>query len=379
MEESKTQNNELPEFNDYVEPEEVLLRRVANIYNDFKPVLWKTGKVELLRDDDGNVIGFYHFWKPWAHGIDVKSYRDSLPPEIFNHQLKELDVDDPEAVAEFMTEYGMIFDSWAGNISEMAQYNRFVNVESYGRPSVESIDAMARIEGSWITPRAWYTENRYNTKMLWEAEYKRMRACAESDDWSSFEPKQFLVSYGEVKENIGLVFEMVKLAKAASQYEEEDPLAEALGIDRSGLFDEILYLDEMLNGLLHVYHPKVGFQYILDGVPGNPTYHCDLFDIHDSEGAMSASFMNAVALQIRDFNIHLSDAHQCAECGEIFIVKQTARATKRAHSDSKFCCDKCKNKNTQRRHRESAGYKQKQAKKKASMKKPSKDDATPAQ
>ena len=94
---------------------------------------------------------------------------------------------------------------------------------------------------------------------------------------------------------------------------------------------------------------------------------------------MSASLMNAIALQIRDFNIHLSDAHQCAECGEIFIVKQTDRATKRAHSDSKFCCDKCKNKNTQRRHRESAGYKQKQAKKKTAEKKPSKEDATPAQ
>ena len=378
MEESKPQNNELPEFDDYEEPKEVLVRRVANIYDDFKPVLWSLGKVEILRNDAGEAVGFYYMWAPYKKGFNIKSYRDELPSEIFNHQLKELDVDDPEALADFMTEFGMIFDSWAGNIDEMAQYNRFVNVECYGRPSVEGIDAMIRLEGSFITPRAWHTNCRYDTKLLWQEEYKRMLTYAENDDWSSFEPKRFLVSYGEVRENIELVYEMVKLAKAASTSEEEIPLAEALGIDRAGLFDEILYLDEMLNGLLHVYHPKIGFQYIVDGVAGEPTYHCDLYDIHDSDGAMSASIMNAIALQLRDFNIHLSDAHQCAECGEIFIVKQTTRATRRSHSDSKFCCDKCKNKNTQRRHRESAGYKQKQAKKKA-KKKPSKNDATPAQ
>ncbi|MBQ9004073.1 MAG: hypothetical protein IJ087_19695, partial [Eggerthellaceae bacterium] len=282
MNDSKPQSNELPEFDYYEEPREVLVRRVANIYDDFKPVLWSLGKVEVLRNSDGEAIGFYYMWAPYKKGIDIKSYRDDLPSEIFNHQLKDLNADDPDALAEFMTEYGMIFDSWAGNIDEMAQYNKFINVEKFGRKSVADIDAMIELADSFVNPIGWYTDNRYDTKLLWQEEYKRMRVCAENDDWGDYEPRCFLVSYGEVKENIKLVFEMVKLAKAASTSEEEVPLAEALGIDRMGLFDEILYLDEMLNGLLHVFHPKVGFLYIVDGVVGEPTYNCDLLDIHDS-------------------------------------------------------------------------------------------------
>lgn len=357
-----------PELKD--EPE-VLVRRVANIYDDFKPVLWSIGEVEILRDESGNALGFYYNGK-----LRGKGWRDDIPAEIFNHQIKDIDNASPEAKSAFMTEYGMIFDSWPGAIDEMAQYCKSVNIRKWGTLSIERLDALISQIDSYITAGPHTSQGRFQTRDLWKAEYERMKWYAENG-WDDYEPRLFLVSCEEVQENIDIVFNLVDLAKAAAQSEIEREVAELAGIERCDFFDEILYLDQVLNGLLHVFHPKVGFQYIVDGKAGEPTYYCDLLDIHEGDGPMSASLMNAIALQIRDFNIHLSDAHQCAECGEIFIIKQTTRATSRAHSDSKFCCDKCKNKNTQRRHRESAGYKLKQAKKRA-MKKSLENEAPTA-
>jgi len=338
------------------EPErKAILRRVANIYDCFKPVLWSFGDVSVLTDEEGYAVGFYC--------KKADRIRKDIPVEIFNHQLKELDLNDPDELAAFMSEYGTIFDSWRDSASEMARYNKFIDIQRYGRPDKDRIDNEKIAIGSPInlTPPSM---GRLATRELWLDECERMRRF-EADGWNGYEPRLFLVSYEEVVENIELIFEIVRLAKAATQSQDEDMVARLAGIDREIFFDESLYLDQMLNGLLHVFQPKIGFQYVVDGEEGEPTYHCDLFDIHDYAGSSSASFMNAVALQIRDFNINGCKARQCAECGEIFVVKQTFKQSKRSHSDSMFCCDRCKGRNAQRKHRNTEGYKLKQARKKA--------------
>lgn len=335
--------------------QKVLMKRVANVYNDFKPIPWLYGEISVLKDEDGLPLGFYCSEK--------NTVRESLPAEIFNHQMKGLSHEDADALAAFMSEFGVIFDSWPGALGEMSQYCKFVDVRRYGKPDISQIDAAINYLESGIGLGPQTSQGRLFTHDLWVSEYERMRVFA-SEGWDAFEPRLFLVSIEEVCENLDTISSLVKLAKSASQSEDEETISLLAGIERCNLTDEILYLDQTLNALLHVFHPKVGFQYVIDGQPGKPTYDCDYWESVDDFGPTSASLMNAIALQIRDFNLRLSDARQCAECGEIFIVKQSSKPVKRAHSDSMFCCDRCKNRHAQRKHRSTEGYKQKQARKK---------------
>ena len=338
----------------------VRLRRVANIYGDFKPILWVVGEVGILRNESGKALGFY-YENQGKSSWDTFDWREDIPVEFFNHQLKDVDGGTPEELAALMSEYGMIFDSWPGAINEMALYSRTVNVRKWGTPSIEEIESQIEQLDTHVSS-VFPSEGRRKTKALWKAEYRRLEEYAKKG-WEGYRPRTFMVSIEEVRENIDLVFDMADLAKAASQSDTEDDIARIVDIARYDFFDTILDLDRMLNDLLHVFHPMVGFQYIVDGEEGKPTYYCDQQDIHEEDGSEPASLMNAIALQLRNFNINLGSARQCSECGEVFIVKQTKRPSKRPHSDSMFCCDKCKNRYAQRKHRESPGYKLSQSRK----------------
>ena len=77
----------------------------------------------------------------------------------------------------------------------------------------------------------------------------------------------------------------------------------------------------------------------------------------------------AISIQMWNFLIESRAGYSiCKECGRPYIRKSTSAKTS-ARSSSKFCCDKCKNRNAQRKYRQSEGYKLKQKKKSLSMQK----------
>lgn len=324
------------------------IKRVGNIYDDFKPAPWNRGGVKILYSPDGEAVGFY--------AVESSSIT-SLPNEIFNHQMKELDIEEPEQIADFMSKYGMVYHGFTEAAEEMDEYCKRTCPYRWGTLVDEEVDALVK---SLAMPKYPWPDGRYETIQLWIGEYKRLSTWkCDSSEW---EQKLFLVSYEEVKACIETMTNCVSLAKAIAKTDVEQEIETMMGFAKGEFYDESLYLDTYLNSHLTNIHPKVGVLYVGEGLPQNPSYN-DSYEEYESY--TKGSFMRALALQIRDFNIHLGEYRECKECGEIFVKRQSRKPNMRVHSDGEFCCDKCKNRFTQREYRKSPGYKLKQAEKRA--------------
>lgn len=330
---------------------------------------WRVGKVSVLYDEAGKTaLGFY---------LDGPSTeRSEIPVEIFSHQIAELSLDDPEKIAEFMSEYGMIFDSSPYALDEMDRYCHCVD-------SCYAFDYNEKAITPWLKRG---TELKYGcswgrsmTRLLWREEVARLneywklqptfaqmaeRAMhPECFDEPSVEsapnPKVLLVSIQEVIECVELIRDLAILAKAF-HYEDPVPRLASIGTGEELRF-RIVQLDRALNNLLAAFHPRMETCIVDENHQPISLLDADEVDYTFIE----YSLMNAIGVELWEFSNDASLVRLCRECGQPFIRKQSKSKTSRSNLKSDFCCDKCKNRNSQREHRKTSGYRQQQEKRRA--------------
>lgn len=298
---------------------------------------WPNPDIETI-ELDGEVVGFC-----WA-SVDWHSTRESLPPELFNHEMRKLDADDPRAVAEFMGEYGILFAPWSRYAEEMTAFNLFIDDGIVGtKPRTKrQIRDKLRELGDDDGVAEW----RLETRKLWAAELKRKM----ESDFDDYEPRLFIVSYAEVRVCLLMVENYVTITSALHDFDgTEDDLARRLDIDDVGEAVSIVtYYDNMINDMLGAHHPDV-FMMTDDGIDFAAGGY-----MHVREKLGDRSLMHAVALQLYELNANLDKARHCRECGRLFLTRRTkGKTSARSQSSSVFCCDACRNRHAQRKHRES--------------------------
>ena len=316
----------------------MLWKRIAH---EGTSVRWPTPEVATL-EVDGEVVGFY-----WPDQM-FKGQRDKLPTEIFNHQLVDLDVNDAQEVARFMTEYGVIFAPWSGYGEEMGRFNKFINdcwLPTKKRTKGQ-IRSMMKSFDDVCDP--WHEK----TRQLWKDEYGRMLEL-EYD----YEPRLFMVSYDEVKACVAFIEDYVAITTALrdSNGTADDiaakldaGAAERLGIiSGNDAVNTIALYDNCMRDMLRPFHPDI-YLSCDDGIDlSDGGFWYTLDRLHEM------SLMNGLAYQLFELNARIEDTRHCKECGRLFLYRQTkGKLTQRSQSSSLFCCDKCRNRNTQRKHRE---------------------------
>ena len=107
----------------------------------------------------------------------------------------------------------------------------------------------------------------------------------------------------------------------------------------------IVDYDAILRDMLKPYHPEVFM--IHDDFEMTGDWYHTINRLHET------SFMNAASYQLYELNRDLDKARHCRECGRLFVRRQTQnKATGGTRSRSVYCCDRCRNRATQRKHRE---------------------------
>ncbi len=345
------------------------IRRICGLTDEFQPEQWGISDVSILRDSHNNkALGFYCVENPYENSCFI----NSLPDEIFNHQLKELNIDDPEDVAKFMSNYGIIYWDTPESTQQMDEYNEHTYLLD--------CDSMSHAVGysalNWSNEyktdtRSGKLPGRDKTMQLWADELLKASALEKDpiEGKRNHEPKYFLVSYDEVVSFLSKMIECANLAKSVAQSDSEETVSQLMGWEyhgREGFESLVEDCDALINAHLVSIHPKIGMLYEeYDDTPSFKSFWMD-YERWSLVGAFyPGSFAKALALQIRDFNLHMSEYRTCKECGEIFIKKQAPnKSTSRSRSNSEFCCDKCKNNNAAKRYRKSPGYKLKEEQRK---------------
>lgn len=327
------------------------IKRAFSIREAFKPHPWYVRGVVPVLGSSGEPIAYCEVDGP------SKLMRE-LPCEIFNHELKHLDVSSGEEFASFMSEFGLVGcfekrrDSFASLLSELdvsdwEQVSRFEeDTDFLAFLPKEPLDCFI----PWSEIEKRYTELREGVSEL----AKGSRVLR-------------VVSAAEATTTAWSLLSSAKTAKAIMQSDNPETIAELAGISIDGLYDEIQGDDEYLNWLLRGISPEIGIVIDMpDGTSGKPSFN-DLI-LEYKHGC----FEQAAALQIWEFSLHGDGYFTCCECGEVFVRKRSTNRKGSPRSTSAFCCDRCKNRYTQREYRKSPAYKLKQSQKKT--KKPTPPD-----
>ena len=321
------------------------IRAAFSIERIFKPWPWGVTRVIPLRNDIGELLAYVepHNWNPII--------RRDLPTEIFNHELKELNLDDYLAVSDFMSTYGLIGittdkQSWHPDDSvSMILFSDVHTAESYADAPFDYIGYLLKLRDKdrldHNTVHDYFIDLRNALKRL------------------SIEEGR-IVTPSDVEFAVNNLLSAARLAKAFMQTDDPQKLADLANGGNPDVFENFWSTCECLNKYLEGMSPQFGFVEIHKGVPSDPTFVLS----RNTAG----SFEQAAALQIWEFALKgCNDSYRvCSECGEIFVTRRsTATRTRKPSEKSKaFCCDKCKNRYRQREYRKTPGYKAKQMSKK---------------
>ncbi|MDR1358328.1 MAG: hypothetical protein LBJ48_03100 [Coriobacteriales bacterium] len=352
---------------------------------------WYTFNVEVLRNTHGDALGFYGLAEtesalPVGFEIAGKTARHELPCELFNHELKDIDLKSPEALAEFMSEFGLVFSNEESMEKHRSLYEK-------GGDLIETWETLCSMTSS-IRQKGYaflrshtlrlkvnldHLENLYlngetlevDKRWLSTAQAKVEMLYFETDFGRSlppdpsfkiqypagyFNPGQlaYLVSIEEVQRILYRFQECVEVAKVLHQTKELEVVSTMLKRDKAETLEYIKELDIFLANYLRNLTPNIGFICKSGPEEGKPVLPGKIFE---------ASFSNALALQIQDFNLNDSHYKHCKECKVLFFDRRTEGRKNKPHSDAKFCCEPCRRRFAQREHRKTAGYRQKQDKK----------------
>ncbi len=310
----------------------------------FSRLIWDVYEVRVIRDEWGDPLGFCAIGKRWDN-----RRRRMLPDEFFNHELVDVDIHDVDALAEFMEEYGFLGYHF---LSTPITYQRFIELDSYLDKDVDYFEA--------ITHFAWCIDDRYDDyfenpapgfyRLLWN-ELKRIDDVLREQQPGVPYSKKALI-YGVA--SIERVVETIKkwqrcsnMIKLLIKYNNIIDIARVLNL-------EVGQACDCLDGTVRSVNEHIGFL--------SPT-----IEIYDESrdrilmGAMPdqdvVGLEEAIAVQLWRFSLEAKEGYSiCRECGRMFVRKRSKTAKVASRSTSQFCCDRCKNRDAQRRYRKSPGY-----------------------
>ena len=324
---------------------EYKIKRVFSIHEVFKPLPWYVRDVIPILRSDGEPIAYCE--------VDGHSrLMRELPCEIFNHELKRINVLNVEEFASFLYEYGLV---------GCFEKNRELFSSSLLKLDISDRSQVLRFEADMdflaLLPKN--PSDYFISRQEIETRYSELQegiACVAKDH-----KVLSVVSAAEAATTVWSLLSSAKTVKAIMQSDDPETIAKLADISVDGLYDEIQEDDEYLNWLMRGISPQIGIVIDMpDGTCGKPSF--DDLILEYKRGC----FEQAVALQIWEFSLHGEGYSVCSECGEVFVRKRSTNRNGSPRNTSLFCCDKCKNRYTQRKYRKSPAYQLKQEKKKAS-------------
>jgi len=323
----------------------------------FEPPSWRVPTVKVLRSATGEPLAFYAL-----AGKDFPTKEGSIPEEFFSHEMRSIDYKDADKFAEFMSLYGLF--RWGNEPKPYATW-RLIGLEVSNLDPSDS-DSVDRFE-------ELYGFEPCETMMMNSGDRSRQ------EFYSIFKPALLKL-----------------LEEIDSSNRGKDPLAGTVVSSLVSIwqaqhaFENWLYASDYIKALL-VSHSiteiakRVGVEEdcVLRNAEGamniiNREIECvsprvEVFNKSTGENLNLAdrprhgSVQTAIALQLWKMSVLGKEGVCiCKECGDVFVTKQSKTRKGAPRSNSLFCCDKCKNRYTQRQHRKSAGYRLKQDKKRAS-------------
>lgn len=307
-------------------------------------LIWDVYEVRVIRDEWGDPLGFCAIGKRWDN-----RRRRMLPEEFFNHELADVDIHDVDALAEFMEEYGFLGYHF---LPTLITYQRFIELDSYLDKDVDYFEA--------ITHFAWCVDDRYDDyfekpapgfyRLLWH-ELKRIDDVLREQQSGAPYSKKALI-YGVA--SIERVVETIKkwrrcsdIIKLLIKYNNITDIARVLNL-------EVDQACDCLDGTVRSVNEHIGFL--------SPTI--EIYDESQDRILMGTmpdqdvvGLEEAIAVQLWRFSLEAKEGYSiCRECGRMFVRKRSKTAKAASRSTSQFCCDRCKNRDAQRRYRKSPGY-----------------------
>lgn len=261
------------------------------------PVGWHLARPEIVTIDGDEFVGF------------DSATRYSLPTEFFNHQLKELDPEDTDALLRFMVEYGIPRHPWRGTGYRPSKHAPWLppnHPEFKVERALDLSDSQAQYGSRTIT----LEEN--GEEFDWEVADELLRVGL-----TSLDEVRFTISL--IKTEVSLIFSYMR-----GEIEEDSPLMGSMIYDR---FPSVIN-----DGLSMATHWKLS----IDGVP----------DIHRDMMTF------AICEQILEFISSDLQYREC-ECETIFkrFQPRSGYGSRKAPSRSRFCCEKCRDRYWKRESR----------------------------
>lgn len=263
-----------------------------------------------------------------------------LPSEFFNHELKRLDFSNPDTAAAFFSTYGLL----GFNNASMELLQASSNPDSFDIDSTEfdfgNLSSIAQ-GSNWLIDQ--YPLHSLNT--AYRGWLKKLASSLKPITDSGWQVVEF-AAYNEAELEAEGLLQYAEIAKACAVSDDADSLAKRLGCSVSDLESLI---ESNLLGINESFFSGVSVRagYTRNGE--NPIFP----GVKRANGTLG----QAVALQIKQFAIDIDEDGYfvCSDCGTVFHRKRSdskgSRKPKRSAKDV-FCCDACKNRHNQMKHRE---------------------------
>ena len=307
--------------------------------------------VQIVRDEGGEPLAYL-----CTRQFGKKEREASLPIEFFNHELMEVDASSETEVANFMAKYGC-FVGWHHAGRAVPFWIDF-QIEDLDVTSIESIEAYEN-DHNYFSSTTFNIFNKDPNKIPYYTSLKpqllKIQKSIEKHNEKHSHDRIFflsLISYEQLKKIITDWQLTSKIVNATVMFNKVEDLAKYLDQPEQQIIGGCeSYLKAICNHLKQ-FRPDLSFIEIFDET-----------DVGKFTTPNALMIETAISIQMWNFLIESRAGYStCKECGKPYIRKST-KAKSSARSSSKFCCDKCKNRNAQRKYRQSEGYKLKQRKK----------------
>lgn len=315
----------------------------------FVPKPWATPEVRVLRDSLGAPLAFVSIA---AVNINREG-RNGLPTEFFNHQLFELDYQDPDKLAGFMSEYGVLgaSDPLPGNA--LLFRKAIEQLRPSDRESIVSFEESTGYMAAGYPFGLLFGEGRQDAfahywnlrESFLDIDNKLKMAQPEANILTEKRIRAIVSCRSAVRAYEDWLY-CVRHIRAMVRYKTVPELANELGEDELSVIRCCRGARNILQRRLKNVSPRLDILDVADG-----TY------LMNDECREPGCFEDALALQIWNFVLEAQGGYTiCKECGKVFVHKQNKGRKGKSRTTSLFCCDKCKNRFSQREYRKSDGY-----------------------
>lgn len=355
------------------------LRPVLSIDGVFQPKQWRIGEVVPIFDKNGDLLIY-------ARHIE-QSVRNSLPTEIFHHQLKELDLHNPWEVAAFMSEFGMFgnhsrvevdFYDYRGTdlkdilLSLMKFHPERVPVHTKAKKIFDWHESdFEEIERAFFPGGMESSLRSAMQEQFMPRERELLEGLDETDpDMSMFSESGSLSCSSVTPSMVKQEYEQLMTSAFVADALVSEP--ELIQNDAGEFFERKGISASWICDLEHfITFGLAGLNEYINDISISVGYFSEKTNepIFPGHSFMFGTLEQAIGLQIQEFLFHAmhDGCFICSHCGQVFAQKQSgstnARKRRPSANTDAFCCVKCKNARHSRKHRESPAYKNRYKKK----------------